>query len=280
MSENRETDIGRIEADLDAAAAAVAEAEARLAAAEEARESALAAEDERRRREEDARIEALRELLPVYEERQREAFARFEATAAGRAAAPVSDCLPLWIAVVTHRTVCDNIREQVLRHDAEHAEEVYGAWEQKAGEWEQMLRGAMCVPHGGYLPGEDDDAEALKEVNALIVEESASAPRPLHRDPADRSFPGPDALGVLDPARARLEQSYNSRKYAPVSFVTAFDEAVAKRAGEDARLWIGSRVDVARSTRPSPSAGEAQRPLTRDEKVALELEKTLRRGRG
>lgn len=278
-AESAETRIGHIEADLDAAAAAVAEAEARLAAAEEARELAIAAEEERRRREEDVRVEKLRGQLLHYDAQAAEALAQFHDTAAGRAPAPVSDCLALWLVVVMYRTLADNVRAEVLRYDADRAEQVYRVWDQRVGEWQRMLRGATCVPHGGYLPGEEDDAEALAEVNALITEESASAPRPLRRDPADITLPGPAALGVLDPASARMQQNYHSQKYAFVSFATAFDEAVVKRAAEEVRQQIPPRVDASASS-VDRSTGAPPRLITRDERVALELEKSLRRGRG
>lgn len=270
-----DTDISNIEADLAAAATAVAEAEARLAAAEEARERAAAEDEERRRREEDDRVATLREELPRYDELAAEALAQFQATASGRSSEPLSRSLERWAVVVAYRALCDRMRHRVLSHDATRSTEAYAHWERKTGEWQELIRGATCVAHGGHLPGEEDDLEALAEVNALIVEESASAPRPLRRDPREQSLPGPETLGVPDPVHARMTLQYEANKYAPVPFGTAFDEAVRIRAEEDARALVPP-PGATRRTQPDP---ESNRPLTRDEKVATALAETLRNHR-
>ncbi|UOW00898.1 hypothetical protein [Agrococcus sp. SCSIO52902] len=279
MSENLNDLLASTQADVAAATAALAEAEARVAAAEEQRQLALAEEDERRRREEDARIDKLRAQLPRYQQQAEEAFAQFEATAAGRAPEAVHRSMELWVGVVIFRTLCNRIRHQILAHDAHRAKDLYDLWERKAGSWHEMLNGATSISHGGYLPGEEDDAEALAAVNALITEESATAPRPLVRDPADRSLPGPAQLGVTDPATAQVLLSTDPGIYnLQISFVGAFDQAVTKRAEEEVREMLQTPYR-GRQTNPQTDTVPS-RPPTRDERVAQLLAATLRRGRG
>lgn len=64
---------------------------------------------------------------------------------------------------------------------------------------------------------------------------------------------------------------YDAHKCASVSFVTAFDEAIRKRADEEARDMVPAPGEVARThaTVPPP------RLVTRDEKVAAALAETL-----
>lgn len=244
-----------VQAQLEAAKRAHAEAQAALTAAqdhfdaaERQREYALTQEQKREALELEAHINDLRRVLP-YSEDDAERFRNRFREAVAEDPIDMARVLEAFTYWARNREVASRMRKQILLHDSQQDRDDYELWFRRTAGWAELIRTVTSWRKGGVLPGEDDDMAGLAAVNERINEESKDAPRPLNRDAADQSTPFVEDLGLRDPNLAGIDQVFSMVPQA-LDFGAEFSAAV----DEAAKDWARDALTTLRANRTKRSA--------------------------
>jgi hypothetical protein len=220
------------------AEAALQAAQDHFDAADRQRQYALSEEQKRQQREEQSRINRLRELVPHLQD-DAERFARQFREACAEETVQSDRVLGWFVMWSRTRMLAHKAREVVVRYDAEQSREDYISWERRVWGWGQLIRSVTSYRKGGALLGDADDVDGLAAVNLRIAEESKDAPRALTRDPSDETTPFVEDLGVRDPARTGLYNIGNG-DFRALEFNDEFSKAVYEASTSWARQAIDS----------------------------------------
>lgn len=252
-------------------------AEAEYRRTEEAAGRAASEDQARRDREEDQRIARLQADLPWYFEQAKHDLLMFRAEVVYLTTGGTMErVMRRWIVAASTREIVRRIVTEVTAHGTKRSEQNYRLWDRRVQTWHELIQGATSRFRGGFRDSEDDDLDALAAANAVIEEQSADAPLgPIHREPDDKTLPGPAQLGVID--RSPFSHM-RAQEWLPLDFHAVFNEALIAAAMAQAqvvmprssgtvgpqfptadqlpRLIAGSKVKLATMRRPESAAPE------------------------